>query len=104
MPIMGGGGGVGPASFLPMPMENTLCNSGNIYADILIFANANVAQNFCENSRRRVPLPSHQMLTLDYTEGRMLTKMEKEESFTIINADILIFANFCQCCLMEKEK
>ena len=38
----GGGGGLGPASFLPMQMENTGCHSGNIYADILIFANANV--------------------------------------------------------------
>ena len=41
---------MGPASFLPME------NIGNIYADILIFANANVALNFCENCRRRVPL------------------------------------------------
>ena len=57
MPIMGRGGGVvGPASLLPMPMENTGCHSGKIYADILIFANANVASNFCENPRRRVPL------------------------------------------------
>ena len=39
----GGGGGGGPATFLPMPMENTGCQSGNIYADILTFANANVA-------------------------------------------------------------
>ena len=45
MPIIGGGGGggVGPASFLPMTMENSLCHSGNIYANILIFANVNVA-------------------------------------------------------------
>ena len=57
MPIMGGGGGGGvwPASFLPIPMENTGYHSGNVYADILIFANANVALIFCENSRRRVP-------------------------------------------------
>ena len=32
---------MGPASFLPMLMENT----GNIYADILIHANANVTLN-----------------------------------------------------------
>ena len=42
-----GGGGVGLASVLLMPilpkMENTVCHLGNIYADILIFANANVA-------------------------------------------------------------
>ena len=44
MPIIGGGGGgVGRALFLTMPMENTGCHSGNIYADILIFANANFA-------------------------------------------------------------
>ena len=51
MPIIGGGGGGGgvwPASFLPMPMKNTGCHSGNFYADISIFANANVALNFCE--------------------------------------------------------
>ena len=53
MPIIGGGGQI---HFLPMPMENTGCHSGNIYADILIFANANVALIFCDNSRRRVPL------------------------------------------------
>ena len=41
MPIFGGG--VWPASFLPMPMENTGCQPGNIYADILTSANANVA-------------------------------------------------------------
>ena len=34
---------MGPASFLPMPMENTECDSGIIYGDILIFVNANVA-------------------------------------------------------------
>ena len=33
MPIIGGGGG-DAASFLQMPMENTGCHSGNIYADI----------------------------------------------------------------------
>ena len=38
-----------PASCLPMPMENT-----GYYADILIFANANVALYFVKNSRRRV--------------------------------------------------
>ena len=32
----------------------------------------------------------------------MLPKMEKEKSFTIIYADILIFANFCQCYLKWK--
>ena len=50
MPIIGGGGGGGQIHFLPMPMENTGFHSGNIYADILIFANANVALIFCENS------------------------------------------------------
>ena len=44
MPIMGVG--VGPASFLSMPMENTGCYSGNICADILIFANANEPKIF----------------------------------------------------------
>ena len=39
----------------------------------------------------------------------MLPKMEKDKLFTIIYADILIFANFCQGQLpilpkMEKEK
>ena len=43
MPIIGGGGVVWPAPFLPMPIENTGCHSSYIYADILIFANANVA-------------------------------------------------------------
>ena len=44
MPIIegGGGGGVGSLIF-SMPMENNGCHSGNIYAYILIFANANVA-------------------------------------------------------------
>ena len=36
---------------------------------------------------------------------RMLPKMEKEKSFTIIYADILIFANFCQCqCCLKWKK
>ena len=44
MPIIEGGGGGGWGHFiLSMPIENTGCHSGNIYADILIFANANVA-------------------------------------------------------------
>ena len=42
MPIIGGGGD-GASLIFPMPMENNGCHSGNIYADILIFANANVA-------------------------------------------------------------
>ena len=30
--------------------------------------------------------------------------MEKEKSFTIIYADILIFANCCKCCLKWKKR
>ena len=41
--LWGGGGGGGGASFLSMPMENTGCHLDNNYANILIFANANVA-------------------------------------------------------------
>ena len=68
MPIIGGGGGGGgPASFLPMPMKNTGCHSGNIYADILIFANATEAwpKNFVKTPGISLMFRSNSLISVE---------------------------------------